>query len=215
MGKGRKRGSWLEQQVNSSKQKVEITVDDIRRYIMSEKSTATYLLSKQVIVYPALFNKHSSKNAQLLPWETLRIHHNRGSSITIIHTRLVHQEQSGNSRDIKRVSQRLAKILSIKRNRQPGHGSEILLKVLLTSIEAAEHHLEVLSSSLQLKVGLTKLGSEHTARRTPVRTRSIKQCHYSLREVKTDHFSSQVRSWHRSVLRSKSSTEKLLVIHLN
>ena len=178
MGRGRERGSRLEQQVNSSKQKIEITVDDIRRYIMNEKSNATYLLSKQMIVYPALFNKHSSKNAQLLPWETLGIHHNRGSSITIVHTRLVHQEQSGNSRDIKRVSQRLTKIRSVKRNSQPGHGSEILLKVLLASIEAAEHHFEVLSSSLQLKVGLAKLGSEHTARRAPVRTTSIKQHHY-------------------------------------
>ena len=50
MGKRGRKESLLEQQVNSSKQKVEITVDDIRRFIMSEKSNATYLLSKQMIV---------------------------------------------------------------------------------------------------------------------------------------------------------------------
>ena len=175
MGREWEREAFLEQQANSSTQKVEITVDDIRRFILSERNYATYLLAKQLILYN-VFNKHS-KSAQLFPWETLRIHHNRGSSIAIIHTRVVHQEQSGDSRNIEHVSQSVANIAFIKRNSQPGHCSKVFLKVPLASIEAAEHHFEILSSSLYLKVGLTKLGSEHTARRAPVGTNTSNPTH--------------------------------------
>lgn len=166
MGRRGEREACVEQQVNSSKQKVEITVDDIRRYILTEKNNATYLLSKQNIVYRVFYKQITS--AQLFPWETLGIHHYRGSSIAIVHTRLVHQEQSGNSRDIKHITQRIAEVASIEGNSQPRHRSEIFLKVLLASVEAAEHHLEILSSSLQLQVRLSQLRSEHTAGRAPV-----------------------------------------------